>query len=171
MQTNCRLRDCSFIRNPSQFVQHFDGLFDDYIGRFWREGAAADFISSFDVQMRRRKISGRAVAVRNHERKLIWRNRLNRHSDFRQDLAAESDKGNVTYSRGSDIIRGRRAVFFNLKLASRLARKIERYKGALNVTAGGKFPYVTEDVDDLFAQQRSKQHRLRDPARLGIESR
>jgi len=54
-------------------MQHFDRLLYDHTGGFWRKGTAADFISSFDVQMLGRKITRGSVAVRNHERILEWR--------------------------------------------------------------------------------------------------
>jgi hypothetical protein len=89
--------------NLLQFMQHFDGLLYDHIGGSGSEGAAADFISSFDVQMLGCNISRGAVAVRYNERMLKGRGSFNRHSDFRQDFAAEADKGNVTDSRSRDI--------------------------------------------------------------------
>src|SRR4030042_4435996 len=117
-----------------------------------------------------RRVPGLAVAVRNHERILKRRSRFNRHADFRQDLAAEADEGNVADFRDGNIVWRGRAVFFNLKLAPRLARKFERDKRCLNVTAGGKRFDAAEYMDDFFTQQRSEQYRLGDPARLGIES-
>ena len=107
-------------------MKHFCSLLYDHISSLRREWTAFDFIASFYVQMVRRKIPGRTVAVGDHKSVLVWRSCFDRQTDLCQHLTADTHKGNVTDPRDSYVQGRGRVILLYGDMAPRLAGKFER---------------------------------------------